>query len=515
MGSFRRLSLLVLIWGGPLHAENLAQIYDLAVQNDPVLQQAFYGYQANKQTLPQALAQMIPNLSGNYSTTGTETSQSTRNAFVAQGGYNTQNYGLTLTQPLFHPEMWAQLEQSRHVTKAAEAQYLSAAQALIIRTAQQYFLILAAIDDLDYARGQVKAFSREYEQAKQRFDVGLIAITDVETAKSRYDNAVATEISAKNAVADQYENLREIVGKRIEQIELFSNDKKLPLLAPMPNKQEAWVSMSHQYNLDVLAATENAKQLKAAIGTQVSGHFPLFDLQGAVSRNKSAPPFTDTTFSRSVTLNVSVPIFAGGGVIARTREASARYDEAMQALEQQRRLADGDTREAFRGVLTAISRVEALSQAVISSQSALKATKAAYEVGTRTIVDVLNAETLLLNAIREHAQARYDYLLQGLVLKQKAGTLTSEDLFAVSNLITHAPSSGLKSYDEISAPETQTDTTPDNSTTQHQENTLPANTTPATDGATTPSSQATWPLIPSLSPTPTQVTNAPLSSTTP
>ncbi len=435
MGSFRNLSILLLAWISPLQAENLTEVYNLAVKNDPVLQQAYFGYQANKQALPEALAQMVPNLAGNYSTTGTDTSQATRNVFVAQGGYNTQNYSLTLTQPIYHPEMWAQLEQSRHVVKGAQAFYLSTAQALIIRTAQQYFTILGAIDDLDFAKGQVKAFSREYEQAKQRFDVGLIAITDVETAKSRYDNAVATEISAKNAVADQYEQLREIVGKPIEQVELFPVDKQLTLLQPSPNKQEAWVDMAHQYNLDVLVAKENAKQLKSAIGAQVAGHFPKFDLQGAVNRNKSGPPFTDTTFSRSLTLNIAVPIFSGGGVVYRTREASSRYDEAMQALEQQQRTADGDTREAFRGVLTAISRVQALAQAVVSSESALKATKAAYEVGTRTIVDVLNAESLLLNAQREHAKARYDYLLQGLVLKQKAGTLTSDDLFAVSNLI--------------------------------------------------------------------------------
>ncbi len=435
MGSFRKLPLLLLAWACPLYAENLTQIYRLAVENDPVLQQAYYGLEANRQLLPEAISQMLPNLSGNYTTAGTETSQSVSSPFVAKGGYNTQSYGLTLTQPIYHPEYWAQLEQSKHVLKSASASYLSAAQALIVRVAQQYFAILASIDDLDYAKGQAKAFSREYEQAKQRFDVGLIAITDVETAKSRYDNAVATEISAKNAVADQYEQLREIVGKKIDHVNLFPMEKNLPLLNPTPNNQEAWVDMANIYNLDVIAAREHAYQLKSAIGAQVAGHFPKVDVQGQVNRNKSAPPFNDLTYNRSVSLNVSVPIFAGGGVVYKTREATARYDEAMQALEQQQRLADGDTREAFRGVLTAMSRVTSLKQAVISSESSLKATKAAYEVGTRTIVDVLNAETLLLNAIREHAQARYEYLLQGLILKQKAGTLTSDDLYAVCSLI--------------------------------------------------------------------------------
>jgi outer membrane protein len=435
MGSFRfYILLLSFFWLSPAGAENLTQVYQLAVNNDPTLAQAYASMKANSQALPEAIAQMVPNLSGNYQTTGTETKQGTPNPFVAQGGYNTQNYGLTLNQPIYHPEHWSKLEQSRHVVKAAEATYLSAAQTLIVTVAKQYFAILGAIDDLDYAKGQLKAFSREYEQAKQRFDVGLIAITDVETAKAQYDNAVATEISANNLVADQYEQLREIIGIPVKEVTIFPVSKALALVPPNPNKQEEWVDTAHKFNLDVIAAKENANVAKAEIGTQVAGHYPKFDLQGNLNRTKSGPPFTDITYNRSVSLNVTVPIFSGGGVIFRTQEASSRYDEALQKLEQQQRLADGSTREAYRGVLTAMSRVEALAQAVKSSESSLKATKAAYEVGTRTIVDVLNSESQLLSAQRDHAKARYDYLLQGLILKQKAGTLVSEDLYCVNNL---------------------------------------------------------------------------------
>ncbi|MBI2790988.1 MAG: TolC family outer membrane protein [Gammaproteobacteria bacterium] len=435
MGSFRYYILsLSLFWLSTACADNLTQVYQLAVLRDPTLAQAYAAMQANSQALPEAIAQMVPNLSANYQTTGTETKQGTPNPFVALGGYNTQNYSLTLNQPIYHPEHWAQLEQSRHVVKAAQATYLSATQTLIVTVAKQYFAILAALDDLDYARGQLKAFSREYEQAKQRFDVGIIAITDVETAKARYDNAVATEISAKNLVADQYEQLRVIVGIPIQEVTLFPVTKKLELVPPNPNKPEAWVDTAHKFNLDVIAAKENANVSKADIGTQVAGHYPKFDIQGKLNRTKSGPPFEDLTYNRSVSLNVTVPIFAGGGVLFRTKEASARYDEALQKLEQQQRLADSSTREAYRGVLTAMSRVDALAQAVVSNESSLKATKAAYEVGTRTIVDVLNAESQLLSAQRDHAKARYEYLLQGLILKQKAGTLTSDDLYCVNNL---------------------------------------------------------------------------------
>lgn len=427
--------ILSIFFCSPIHAEDLKTLYQLAVEEDPTLQAAFSAMQANKQSLPKAIARMVPNLSANYSTTGNETIQSQRNAFVTNGSFNTKSYSLNLAQPIFHPEHWATLEQSRHIVKASEATYLSAAQALIVRVSEEYFNTLSAIDDLDFAKGERKAFAREYEQAKQRFEVGLIAITDVETAKARYDNAVAREISAQNTVADQYELLRRIVGQPVTEVTLFPLSKPLKLLPPTPKNQEQWVASSHEYNLDVIAAKENAQQLKAAIGIQAANHFPIVDVNGQLARNKTNPPFQDLVYNKSITLNIAIPLFAGGGVIYATKEASARYQESLENLEFAHRLADGTTRTAYRGVLTAISSVEALAQAVISNQSALKATKAAYEVGTRTIVDVLNAESALLNAIREHSQARYNYLLQGLRLKQAAGTLTSEDLFCLNEIL--------------------------------------------------------------------------------
>lgn len=436
MSKLGSLGLLLCLCAFNAQAEDLKEVYEIAVQSDPTVQAAFAAMQANKQALPKAIAQMVPNLSASYQASGVNATTSSPSPFVFQGGYNTKNYSLVLSQPIFHPEQWAQLEQSRHVVKGSVATYYSATQELILRVATQYFAILGAIDDLEFFRGSRKAYAREYEQAKQRFDVGLIAITDVETAKARYDSAVADEISAQNAVANQYEKLREITGVPILQVSLFPVTSKLPLLPPSPNEQETWVNTANLYNLDIIAAKESTEQFKAEIGNQAAGHFPKVDVQGSLQRNKQNPPFADMTYNRSVTLNVSIPIFAGGGVLFRTQEAMSRYDEAMKKLEIQQRTTDSTTRQSFRGVLTAISSVEALAQAVISNQSALKATKAAYEVGTRTIVDVLNAESQLLNAQREHSKARYNYLLQGLQLKRAAGTLTANDLYAVNNLIT-------------------------------------------------------------------------------
>lgn len=429
---FCHIVIIALTWLSSAQAADLKEVYLIAIDNDPTIQAAFAALRANEQALPQALANMVPNISGTYTTSGTKDNV---NFF---GDYNTNQYGITLNQPLFHPELWAQFEQARHISKGARATYLSATQDLIIRVANQYFAILGAIDDLNFAQSQRKAFARELEQSKQRFEVGLIAITGVEEAKARHDNAVANEIAAKNAVADQYEKLREITGRPLpEGISLFPIEHPLSLLPPTPANQESWVASAHQYNLNVYAAKENAEQQKALIGYQASGHFPKFDFQASVQRVRNPPPFPfdELQTQKSVTLNVAVPIFAGGGVVFRTQEASARYDEALKRWEAEQRTADSNTRQAYRGVLTAISGVEALAQAVVSNRSALEATQAAYEVGSRTMVDVLNAQSNLLAAERDHSKARYKYLYEGLLLKQAAGILNMGDLIAVNELM--------------------------------------------------------------------------------
>lgn len=427
LGSF---SLVMHLYANSVSAENLCQVYDLAVANDPALHAAFDNLQANRQSLPQAIAVMLPNLSANFNTSGgVDTIQ-------YGGGYNTQNYGITLNQPIFHPEHWAQLEQARHVVKGAVATYVSAQQELIIRVATQYFNILTALDNLTFTQANRKAFAREYDQAKHRFDVGLIAITDVQDAKSKYDSAVADVISAENAVADQYEILREITGFAVKKVEVFPT-KTFSLTPPSPNKKEEWVLSAHLFNPDVIAARENTKQRKAFIAQQVAGHFPTFDLQGNAARSKLPPPYPDALAeTTSLSLNVNIPIFAGGMIVSRTTQASAQYSESLQQLEAQQRAVDSSARQAYLGVLTAISRVSALAQAVVSSETAYKANQAAYSVGTRTITELLDSESKIFLAQRDLAQARYQYLLEGLKLKQAAGVLSCNDITQINALIT-------------------------------------------------------------------------------
>lgn len=420
---------LLLLTATSVQSQTLSEIYQLALKHDPVIQSQENQMLANKQKMPQSIAALFPTISASYQTTGTHTE-----TFLG-GHFNTQNYGLSLSQPIYRPDLWGQVTQADHIAKGATATYLASTQALIIRVAERYFSALVANDNLMFAKGQKKAFARQLEQTKQRFEVGLIPITDVHEAQARLDGAIASEVRAQNSVSDEYEKLREITGTPINYVTPFPNNKDLPLLPPSPNNQESWVQSASVHNLNIIAAKENSLQFKAAKAVQVAGHFPKVDISAQTGRNIGAPPFNRNNFSSSATLNLSVPLFNSGDVHFRVTEAEYRYREALDQLEAQKRSALSLTRQSYRGVLTRISEVKALKQSVVSNTSALQATQAAYEVGTRTIVDVLDAQTNLLNAQKDLANSRYNYLLEGLKLKQAAGILQQNDLLAVDGII--------------------------------------------------------------------------------
>lgn len=426
-----------LLYSGTNYAEDLAQVYQLAIDNDPTLQAAYAELNANKQALPEAVARMLPNFYGSYQTQG----WNTNDPFQAFN-FNTRNYGLNLTLPLFHSELWAQLEQARHAVKAAVASYLSTNQALAYQVAEQYFNILSAKDDLIFAESNRDAFAKKLDQAEHRFEVGLIAVTDVEDAKARFDRAVADVIRTKASLDNEYEKLRKIVGIPICEVVPLTNTTEVPLNPPAPNEPESWVETANQLSFEMVTATEKAAQYKAAIGAQAAGHLPTVDLQGLVGREKQfgGPfPINYFQFQKALTVNITVPIFSGGSVLYKTREAVARYDQALKQLEAQQRLTDSNVRQSFRDVIAGISSIAALAQVVVSNQNALEATQAAYEAGTRTMVDLLNAQTNVFSAQRDHAKARYKYLLDGLRLKQASGVLTADDLFAINELLLGRP----------------------------------------------------------------------------
>ena len=304
--------------------------------------------------------------------------------------------------------------------------YATAEQDLIIRVSQAYFDVLSAEATLAFSDADVKAIARQLDQAQQRFEVGLIAITDVNEAQARYDQARADAIAAQNEVDDALESLAEITGQPIP--ELAGLRAGTELRRPDPENLDDWTQLALETNPGILSARYDVDIAKKEIKRQDAGDSPALDLVGSynISRTDSRNG-TDLNDAR-IGLQLNFPLYTGGGVSAATRQARFQYEAAQEVLEQQRRATQTQVRNAYRGVLASISRVKALEATEVSAKSALEATEAGFEVGTRTLVDVLNSQRELFRAERDLAISRYDYILNMLSLRQAAGTLGQTDV---------------------------------------------------------------------------------------
>jgi outer membrane protein len=406
---------------------DLIGIYEMARQNDPQIRQAREQMSATREVKPQAKALLLPNLSlgGSYDWVD----QNNRNDSVIPGSSGSQSFtqyelGVELTQSIYDRALWIQLEQADDSIASAEASLASAEIDLMVRSSTAYFNVLRANDDLRTSIAEREANGRQLEQAKQRFDVGLIAITDVHEAQAAFDNARASEIDAENELSNEWEALREIVGDLQEPIAKLG--EKLPLAKPEPSDVEQWAAAALKQNFDIIADTEAADISKKNIEVQRSVHFPTLDLVGTYGRQTSHADFGADRDTGTIGVELNLPIYQGGAVNSRTRQARFEYQASMESLDGTRRRVNKDARDAYRGVLSSISEVEALKSTVISFQSALESTQAGLEVGTRTMVDVLTVTGNLYDAERDYAGSRYDYIINGLELHRAASTLTPE-----------------------------------------------------------------------------------------
>jgi outer membrane protein len=400
------------------------QVYEAALNNDAQIRAARATRNSTLEEKPQAVAQLLPTigLSG-------DVNRVHRDVEDSGGGsetYENSSATLSLSQPIYRHEYWAQLEQADQQVAKAEAEYAAAEQELMVRTAQVYFDVLAAQDSLEFAKAETEAISRQLDQAKQRFDVGLIAITAVHEAQAAYDQSRADLIAAENTLGDAWEALREIIKQKPASLSVLTED--LPLNPPVPQNIEEWSGRAQQQNLAIRAAEKDAVIARENISVQRAGHLPTLDLVGShtVSRTDLSTGTDVDTSSIGVELNL--PLFAGGSVVSRTRQAKYDLEAAQEGLDAQRRSVDRQVRDAYRGVLAGISQVEALKASTVSAQSALEATEAGFEVGTRTMVDVLSAQRDLYQTRSNYSNVRYNYILSRLLLKQAAGTLTQQDL---------------------------------------------------------------------------------------
>jgi outer membrane protein len=442
MGFAMKKSLLaaaVLLAAGPVLGDNLLQVYEKAVVNDARIREARSVRDAAQELEPLARSLLLPNLSAGGTA---NVNRFDRKSIDFQDTYSSTTAGVSLTQAVFRRDRWMSLDRSKSQVAQAEAQLSAEEQGLIVRVATAYFDVLSAQDTLEFVRAEKKATARELDQAKQRFEVGLDAITSVHEAQSRYDITVADEVTAQFRLDQTWEALRQIIAER--PASLAGLIEKIPLQPPSPDDENQWSEWAQQNNPAIQAALHAADAAKKQIEVQRSGHYPTLDAVGSYQVNRfqdvdTPGGLTSESFSDidrgTIGLQLTIPIYQGGGVEAGTRQAVSQYQAAQDVLDGRRREVDKNVRDAYRAVNQTIARVKALKTAIVSTQSALEATQAGYEVGTRTIVDVLNRQRDLFAAQRDYAVARYQHLIASLSLKQAAGNVTREDVQQVNALL--------------------------------------------------------------------------------
>jgi len=413
-------------------AENLMDIYKLAQQQDPQIALAEDTLMAAMEARPQSLAGILPSIifSADASRNKQKTVYPDFPNFDKESAFDNSGYSLSLSQPLYRAANFAQIDQADASIAQAEVEYLAAKQDLLIRTANGYFEVLAAKDNLTFARAEQEAIGQQLEQVKQRFEVGLNAITDVLDAQARYDLVTAQVIEAEFSLDDKRESLREITNQYPSKLAPLKT--KTPLVAPEPANISKWNEKALEQNLELLVSRYAAKVTAQEIKRQKAGHLPTLDLVMSARNRDSGGSFSSNSKDSSIGLQLELPLYLGGAVSSAVNQAQHNHQASLRAVEQAKRSAEAVTRTAYRGVVANITRVKAFKQAVTSNQSALDATEEGYEVGTRTSVDVLNARRELFLAQRDYAQSRYEYTMLTLELKRAIGELAPEDLMLVN-----------------------------------------------------------------------------------
>jgi len=427
-------------------AVDLMGVYELASTNDPQIRAAERRLDAAQLQTKLARANFLPSINASLQRTPIGNSQpKIASIDLDENDIDSENYSLNLTQSLFDYSNFAEMERARRVIAQADSQYAVAFQDFLQRTAQRYFEMLNAIDSLRFARAEEKALKRQFEQAEQRFEVGLSAVTDFLEAQAAWDGARARVIVAENALETAREGLRELTGTMFESFKPLAED--LPLNRPQPASSQAWVETALQSSPDLLVAREAVAIADSDIQIARSGHYPTLELTANYNRslnnefalrNDLQQQIGTTTLQNdqwSATIRLNVPIFSGLAVQSRTRQARINRSVANEELDLNQRQTVRATENAFRAVLAGIRQVEALKQALVSADSALEATNAGFEVGTRTIVDVLLAEQRFFQAQRDYSQARHQLILDRLGLRRAAGTLEPEDLERANQLL--------------------------------------------------------------------------------
>jgi outer membrane protein len=435
-------------------AEDLKAVYERALTNDPQIREAEALRRATREAKPQAWAAILPQISGSASRTKAESEvEGQFPQEIVQNGQTvvfnflssskskpeTDRWSLDLRQSLISWDNWVAIKRADRQVAQSEADYQAAEQQLILRVSEAYFNVLAAHDTVD-----AQASSLEAEQAEKRFEVGLIAITDVQEARAARDSAAAAVIAAKRQLASTEEFLREITAEKYR--ELAKPGDSMPLKSPEPQDEAQWVERSMEQNLALVSSRLAAEIARDNVRIAFGGHLPKLDLVASKSNTDQTSPInfssgnvgtrTNNSDDTSYALQVTMPLFSGGAAQSRVRQTEYQWQAARERLTRVSRQTERQARDAYLGVISEISRVNALRQALESSRTALKATEAGYEVGTRTAVDVLESRRALAVAETNYSRSRYDYILNVMRLRLASGTLDRSTLDEVNTWLT-------------------------------------------------------------------------------
>jgi outer membrane protein len=438
-------------------AKDLIGVYDDALRSDPQLRAADANRLASRESRPQAIAALLPQVTGTGAYTRDHTAGVEENIYQASptsapyvaglryaNGTGEKQWALNLRQNVFSWQNWLVLKAANAQVAQAEATYAAAEQNLIFRVSQAYFNVLTAKDNLEAQQASLEAIAHQLEQADKRYDVGLIAITDVQEAKASRDTAAAAVIAAKRTLATAEDQLQEITGQKYDSLAKPGTD--IPLNMPEPAQEQQWVDISLDQNLTLVSSRLAADIARDNVQVAFGGHLPTLDLVAGRSYTNTygnytygGPPVFDLdnhNNDRQISLQLSIPIFSGGLVQSKVRQSQYLWIAAKEQMTQTSRATERQARDAYLGVISGIARVQALRQALESSQTALTATEAGYEVGTRTAVDVLNARRILVQAQTDYSGSRYDFIVSIIQLRLAAGNLDRAQLEQIDSWLT-------------------------------------------------------------------------------
>lgn len=418
--------------------QNLQQVYQQALTQDPVLASAKSGNRAMQEKLVQGNALYLPTINFNAGATASQTDIKYigSSSVFRNGGRETfegYSYGVNLNQPIYRKQIQAQLAQAKSQVEQSDKQLLLAQQNLILRSSKAYFDVLLAQDKIELIQAQKNAISKQLEQAKANFDVGTATITDFNEAQARFDLVQAQEIAATSDLEVKKRAIQSIIGQMPLKLNAVRADLQPQM--PEPVAMDKWVEMSSQTNLMIAIQQQALEIATKEVERQNAGHLPTLDAIASYTdryANGSANGFGSDLQDATIGLQLQIPLYQGGAIASRVREAVANKQKAMDDLVAARRQAELDTRQGFLDLVSVVSQIKAYEQALSSSQSQLDSTMLGYEVGVRTSVDVLNAQQQFFTAKRDLLQSRYTYLMNILSLKSAVGLLNDADLDAVN-----------------------------------------------------------------------------------